>query len=163
MRETVQRNMLVTDAVFSYERADTKELFYFNTDLLERIRQQQPGWFRRITLDVIPEIYDLVLLGRGIEEAHLKTLSAERLEEPGLGIHFDDGAFVLVDGNHRLVERYRRGLKSIDVWATVSGVWQLCQVNPCPELKTMMDAERPALPAGTNAAIVSKARLHDPI
>lgn len=153
MRETVQRDMLVTDHVFSYERADTNELFYFNTSLLERIRLQHPNWFRRVTLDVIPEIYDLVLVGRGIEETHLKTLSAERLEEPGLGIHFDDGSFVLVDGNHRLVERYRRGNKTIDVWTTVSAVWKLCQVDPCPELKAMMDAERPALPAGTTGAV----------
>jgi hypothetical protein len=155
----VDREMRVTDHIFSYERADTKEVLYFNTCLLERIRVQHPEWFRRITLDVTPEIYDLVLHGRGIEEDHLARLSAERLEQPGLGIFFDEGSFVLVDGNHRLTQLYRLGKRTMDVWCTPRPVWDLCLVNLCPELKASLDSERPKLP-DVKTTIVSGATVH---
>lgn len=135
----------ITDHVFSYERHDTHQTYYWNTSLLERIRLQRPHWFKRITLDIIPQIYDLVLLHRGIEEPHIAALSNERMEEPGLGLFFNDNdQFVLVDGNHRLVKRYRRGLKQMDVWTTVEPVWSLCNETLPPMLRELLDSERPA-------------------
>jgi len=157
----LKRELFPSDPVFSYQRANSDEVLYFNTGLLDRMRLQQPHLFKRITLDVTPDIYDLVLTQRGIEEPHLKTLSAARLTEPGLGAIFEDGTFSLVDGNHRLVQRYRLDMKKFDVWICTKSVWELCLVNLPPEIRAALDGERPVMRTDTTGNVVSKALLHD--
>lgn len=145
----LERKTFATDHVFSYEHAGLKNILYFNTDLLERIRLQRPEWFQLTTLDIPPEIYNMILTQFGVEEAHLARIDDERLAKPGLGVHFEDAGFVLVDGSHRLVKRYRLGMRTMDVWTTVRPVWELCLIDPNPEQRTMMDSARgPIVPYG---------------
>lgn len=157
----IKREMRLTDNIFSYDHAKLKQPLYFNTDLLERIRLQKPEYFRLTTLEVSPEIYDLVVNQFGIEESHLPRIDDERLKQPGLGAHFDDMGFVLVDGSHRLVKRYRRGMRTFDVYVTTREVWELCLIDPGPVMKALFDSERPPIPKDAKEQIPINVTVHE--
>lgn len=122
-----------TDQVFTYEHHDTRELLHFDTSLLGRIYKQAPELFTRITLEVTPEMYAMVMKYRGIEEPKIDALTDAQLAEPGLAAIFPPDSSVTVDGHHRLVKRYRNGLREMDFLYTVRRVWEHCLLPATPE------------------------------
>lgn len=130
-----------TDQVFStYQNG---QLMHFNASLLRRIRERVPEGFRRITMDIGKGEYSLCMNHRGIEQAKLDKLTPNDLREPGIGVLFDEGTFSIVDGHHRLVARYRMGLRTMDFYVTSSVLWSQCLVEYSPEEKALIEAELP--------------------
>lgn len=130
------------DQVFSYYH-DSKML-HFNASLLNRLRPQVPRGFTRITLDLTDAEYDLVMKHRGIEEPKIEALRPCDLREPGLGVFFDDGLFTVVDGHHRLVRRYRGGVRVMDFWTCHSDVWRHVLVDYSAEAEAILAQAIPA-------------------
>src|ERR1700757_2452747 len=111
------------DQVFTYYHNNA--MLHFNVSLLARMRKQMPKEFWLITMDVTEDIYDMCIKHRGIEEPKVLALTKKQLREPGYGVfHDDDGNFTLVDGHHRLVRRWRGGVRQIDIWVTPESVWK---------------------------------------
>lgn len=150
-----------TDQVFSYVHHVTGEILNFDTSLLGRIHDQAETLFRRVTIEVTPEIYGMVMKYRGIEEPRVTALTEGQLGEPGLGAIFEDGNSAVLDGHHRLVRRYRAGLREIDILYTPPQIWKLCLL---PATEAEAEEIRKILPPTPNedTLLVSRATIHDP-
>lgn len=114
------------DQVFSYYHGDG--MLHFNVTLLARLHKQMPDEFRRITMDLTQENYDLCIKHRGIEEPKITNLTPKQLREPGYSVVLGNGLFTIVDGHHRLVRRWRGGVRVMDFWITHRPVWEHCLV-----------------------------------
>lgn len=126
-----------TDQVFSYYHGE--KMLHFNVTLLSRLRGWMPAEFRRITMDLDQKVYDLCLTHRGIEEDKIAALTPKSLRDPGYGVLFDDdGSFTIVDGHHRLVRRYRGGVRVMDFWVAPQAVWRHCLVEYSAEGEEML-------------------------
>lgn len=65
----------------------------------------------------------LVIKSRGATIERAKALPLSVLEEPGIMLKWSDGTVLIVDGNHRLVKRVRRNLKTMKFWVTDVHTW----------------------------------------
>lgn len=119
------------DQIFSYWRGE--KMLHFNVTLLERMRQQMPNEFRRITLDLDEAQYDLCMKHRGIEEDKVAALKPSNLREPGMACLLGPDEFTIVDGHHRLVRRYRGGVRVMDFWVMPEEIWRHALVPYGPE------------------------------
>jgi hypothetical protein len=146
-----------TDQVFSYHHGDA--MLHFNASLLARLHKSMPGEFRRITMDLSEDEYTLCMAHRGIEEARVTALSPTTLRDPGYGVLFDNGLFTIVDGHHRLVRRYRGGVRVMDFWVTHRDVWQHCLVQYSAEGEALLAAGMPPK-AEDPVSIASRITLH---
>lgn len=127
---------LPTDQVFSYHHGE--ENLHFNATLLARLHKQMPDEFRRITMDIDHAIYDLCMKYRGIEEHRVVGLLPRNLREPGYGAVFEDGRFTVIDGHHRLVRRYRGGVRVMDFFVAPPPIWRACLVPYTAEESAMV-------------------------
>lgn len=115
------------DQVFSYWHGS--KLLHFNTSLLARLREQMPKEFRRVTMTIGAPEYDLCMKQRGVEEEKVEKLTPPQLRDPGYAVMFEEGTFSIVDGHHRLVRRYRGGVRVMDFFVTQEAVWTHCLVE----------------------------------
>lgn len=145
------------DQVFSYYRGET--LLHFNVSLLARLREQMPNEFRRITMTLSDAEYNLCIRHRGIEEPKVERLTGKSLREPGYAVLFDDTSFSIVDGHHRLVRRYRGGVRTMDFWVTHEPVWRHVLVSYTPEEEAQFIGDIPAR-VDEPATIVSPVIVH---
>ena len=75
--------------------------------------------YRRITpnfatLDLIPSVIDTIEKHHGVDQVHLDRLTDDMLSSPILIAEFNDGANLVIDGNHRIVKRFKKGFKTVD-------------------------------------------------
>jgi hypothetical protein len=145
------------DQVFSYYHGDA--MLHFNASLLARLHKQMPKEFARITLDIGPAEYDLCMRHRGIEEDKLTRLTATQLREPGYAVVFEDFAFTIVDGHHRLVRRFRGNVRVMDFFVASRQIWQHCLVEYNAEAEAQLAQ---GMPERTNnpARLATHATLH---
>lgn len=143
-----------TDQVFSYYH-DNKML-HFNATLLARLHAAMKPEFKRITMDITEAEYDLCMKHRGIEEDKVQRLSPTNLREPGYAVFFEDGLFTIVDGHHRLVRRYRGGVRVMDFWVCFPEVWQACLIEYTPEGEEQIAK---AIPARVEDAALIPSRI----
>lgn len=129
------------DQVFSYWHGD--KLLHFNTSLLARLREQMPKEFRRVTLTIGAPEYDLCMKHRGIEEAKVEKLTPPQLRDPGYAVLFEEGSFSIVDGHHRLVRRYRGGVRTMDFFVAPEVIWTHCLVEYTEEGEAKVMANLP--------------------
>lgn len=130
-----------TDQVFSYYHGES--LLHFNVTLLARLHKQMPAEFRRITMDITDQEYDLCMKHRGIEEPKVERLQGKHLREPGYGVLFEEGTFTMVDGHHRVVRRYRGGIRVMDFYVTYEPVWRQCLIEYTEEGEERIKASLP--------------------
>lgn len=148
-----------TDQVFSYYHGN--DMLHFNATLLARLHAAMKPEFRRITMDITEREYDLCMKHRGIEEPKVEALRPADLREPGYGCIFEDGSFTIVDGHHRLVRRYRAGVRVMDFWVCYREVWQNCLVEYTGEGERELAKAIP--PRVENPQMIpSTVRLHKP-
>lgn len=147
----------VTDQVFSLYHGD--EMLHFNVTLLARLHKQMPGEFRRITMDLDEPVYSLCMNYRGIEEHKVAALKPRSLRHPGYGVMFEEGTFTIVDGHHRLVRRWRGGVRVMDFWVSHEDVWRHCLVPYSPEEKEMLAENMPPR-VNDPGVIASSVSLH---
>lgn len=148
-----------TDQVFSYYHGD--RMLHFNATLLARLHKAMPAEFQRITMDIGAAEYNLCMNHRGIEEPKVAALRPADLREPGYAVLFEEGSFTIVDGHHRLVRRYRGGVRVMDFWVCLPEVWRHCLVEYTAEGENNI-AE--ALPPRVDdpTSIASTVKVHKP-
>lgn len=129
------------DQVFSYYHGE--QMLHFNVTLLARLRKQMPAEFQLITMDIGHAEYDLCMKHRGIEEPKVEALTPKSLREPGYGALFPNQSFSIVDGHHRLVRRFRGGVRVMDFWVTHQTIWQHCLVPYDAEAEAILAQDVP--------------------
>lgn len=115
------------DQVFSYHMVDRGQTLHFDIAQLTRLIEAHAAPFDRLRLaTVVIDETDVahVTSRHGIEAAGLEQ-AAKRLDEPGYLVEFEDGTCSVVDGNHRLVERHRRGLREMQMYWLTAPQWRL--------------------------------------
>lgn len=147
-----------TDQVFSYYHGTA--MLHFNASLLKRLHEQMPKEFCRITMDIGQAEYDLCMEHRGIEEPKVEALRPKDLREPGYGVLFDDDSFTIVDGHHRLVRRYRGGVRVMDFWIAPQAIWQHCLVEYTAEGEQQLAENMPPR-VEDPVSIPSRVKLHE--
>ncbi len=154
-----------TDQVFSYYHTGAARgsgMLHFNASLLARMHQAMKPEFRRITMDITEAEYDLCMKHRGIEEPKIAALTPKSLREPGYAVMFDDGGLVtIVDGHHRLVRRYRGGVRVMDFWITHEAVWRHCLVEYTEEGERMLAQSIPAR-VDSPTSLQTSVKVHKP-
>jgi len=135
------------DQVFSYHYEDT--LLHFNASLLARIHKEVPELFRKYRMTITEAEYDLCMQHRGIEEPKVERLRGKDLRAPGYSVLFEKSysedipSHTIIDGHHRLVRRYRGGIKFMDFYMCQRNVWQHCLMPSTPELDQKIAAALP--------------------
>lgn len=139
------------DQVFSYWL--DKELVHFNVSLLHRVRKVAPEFFRLIDIPLTEEIYDLCIKHRGIEEPRVERLCGKHLREPGYVALWNTDKqipdYTVVDGHHRIVRRYRGGVRTMSFWASDEFIWrQILMPEYLLDMERVMAdlPERPKVP-----------------
>jgi hypothetical protein len=107
------------DEVFTF-RADSGETYHWNaTKIADAFEAGRLEPVCHMYLDITEADYLHVCLNNGIEEDHLLTITPERLRLPVFFAEFpaaegeEHPSHVLFDGNHRLVQTYRKGGRRI--------------------------------------------------
>lgn len=147
------------DQIFSYHRGEG--ILHFNVTLLARIRAAAPEAFRLITIELTPEIYSVCMDHRGIEEPKVEALTPKQLRDPGYAVVFPEGDYTVVDGHHRIVRRYRGGVRTMDLYfCPLQDIWQHCLVPYTEEETAHIASFLPERVHGA-AMIPTVARLTD--
>lgn len=122
------RDCDLTDQIFSFFGSDGGEFHWNISKILEAVATDKLKPLSCFPLEITEDIYNHVSNNNGIEGYHLVTIDEERLKDPVLFVEFPGGpspTHVLIDGNHRLVAAYRRGLRKLPTKA-----FELHQLKP---------------------------------
>lgn len=106
----------LTDQIFSFFGDDGCEYHWNASKIIEALNNDKLTPLARLSIDITDDIYEHVSKKNGIEAHHLVTIDEERLKVPVLFVEFPgkpDPTHVLIDGNHRLVAAYHRGLRKL--------------------------------------------------
>lgn len=111
---------VITDEIFSFVSEVTGQEFHWNTTKVQEA--MVAGLIEPIVslyVDITEADYLHVSQKNGIEEHHLAAITPERMKVPIIIAEFppDENdphpSHVVIDGNHRLVKRYRDGGRRI--------------------------------------------------
>ena len=115
-------NVLPTDQVFSHTDLDGVQR-HFNTSAMVRAilsRQVVP----ECGVAPLPEhVVASIRANHGVEEHHLEAVDAN-LDSPCIMVEFEDGKSLVVDGNHRIVRRWDKGLRDVSMIVFKPGQWE---------------------------------------
>lgn len=114
------------DEIFSHEDA-TGVTRHFNSTALIRwlVSRENPPVAHRLDLDA--DLVAHIERNHGVEQGHLKNVTD--LETPILLVVFEDSTNLVVDGNHRIVKRWREGHKTVLACILHPGEWEHCLVT----------------------------------
>lgn len=103
------RKSFVTEEIFDFYFDAEDKTYRFNVRWIKNaiVKGEIPFAMFRATLT--KEWYDIILQQAGIEEDRISEI--KELNRPGLLVIWPDQSSVLIDGNHRLIARWRRGLR----------------------------------------------------
>lgn len=100
----------------------------FNVSLMQELVETSPEKFKMMHLDLVQEHMDYVLGFIGLNQAVISSMTPQRRDEPVLGVWLEDESpLLLIDGHHRIVRRWRDGLR--DVWV------KICPTEMIPQIK----------------------------
>lgn len=75
------------------------------------------------TLLLTPSVVSHIEQNHGIEPGHLNKIPDEALNRPVLLAMFRDNTSLVIDGNHRIVKRYRIGKTTVDALVITEAQW----------------------------------------
>lgn len=98
------------DEIFSHEDLDGVTR-HFNTSAMVRgvMHSKVTPLYRSI--DLSESLVAYIEKNHGVEQSHLSNVE-HTIDNPVVLVEFEDGTSLVVDGNHRIVKRWRKGLKS---------------------------------------------------
>ena len=120
--ETQHRKMIAPDILFS---ASTIETFHFDEEKIGKIIINVTGLkrgifkgkipFHMVEMDLTKEWIEYITNSCGVEEEGVKRLSLSDLERPGIILSWDpmNAHTTQIDGSHRMVRRWREGIKTM--------------------------------------------------
>ena len=83
----------------------------FNASALRKWALRHPHFTKTLRLALWKELIDSFEEERGIEPARLARMTLEYSSQPMLLVNWGDGSSLTVDGHHRAVWRFKRGIK----------------------------------------------------
>jgi len=112
----------VTDESFDFFYDSRNVTYRFNIRKIKDAIVAARIPFRMFRATITEKWYNLIMKMGGIEEDRIPQLTD--LNRPGLVVIFEDGNSLIIDGNHRLVARYRRGTRIFRYAAvTFDDIW----------------------------------------
>jgi hypothetical protein len=115
------------DQIFSVEIDG--DVVNFDVAKLEQMAAAAPDHFGTVRVPVTARQAREMIATRGIETSRLKSLTAADLANPGMACLLEDGDLVTVDGHHRYVRRWRKGLRWMVFRVAPPEVWRLCLIG----------------------------------
>ena len=107
------------DHIFTWYDEVTGESTHYNVSKLERMVKDGTAECFQVEVPLDQHLHDYMVKNRGIENAYLERISEERLMEPSFGFVKQstptENRILIIDGHHRQVKRWRKGLKSAPV------------------------------------------------
>lgn len=136
MIDLLDPRLLPRDQIFTYRNPDTNTYIVFAIGLLQRtlnsaITSQQAMLLRRI--EITQQQYDHTMRNQGIEEPRVSSLTRLQRDVPGIVADFGNGTQAMIDGNHRLVRRFRDGLRDMYVFWLSEHMWRDFLLDVPPE------------------------------
>ena len=115
----------ISDEVFTHIDDGTGEVRHFNASAMQRAAPAfaKTGRVALLTVAIDPEFISFVLRVRGIERPRVERLAEPYLSMPILGADMDDGSVLTVDGHHRLVALYERGVATYEIYIFKKEDW----------------------------------------
>lgn len=115
-------NVLPSDEVFSHTSPDGV-VRHFNTSAMVRALFQRKVTPACAVCPLTEGLVSHIRKNHGVEEHHLSSVDS-KLDTPILLVEFETGETLLVDGNHRVVRRWDKGFKTVDVVIFKPGQWE---------------------------------------
>jgi hypothetical protein len=122
-----------TDEIFSHTDEDGVTR-HWNTSAMVRAVFERKVKPAHGECDINGSLVAHILSNHGVEEANLAQLPDKVLDIPVVLAQFTDGTSLLIDGNHRVVKRWRKGLKKVHAMIFSEEQWK-------PFLLTDVDRE----------------------
>lgn len=114
---------LSTDQIFSHVDPEGVHR-HFNTSAMTRaVLTRKVAPFTTVC-ELNADLISHIERNHGIEAHHLQSIPNENLNTPVLLVRFEDGTSLLVDGNHRVVKRWRAGLTEVSAICFDPGQWE---------------------------------------
>jgi hypothetical protein len=101
-----------TDEIFTHVDEDGTTR-HFNTSAMMRAVIERKVKPDLATCPLTEGLIRHIEQNHGVEEPNIEQLPDRVLEIPVLLVRFNDTTDLLVDGNHRVVKRWRKGLKDV--------------------------------------------------
>lgn len=108
---------------------------HFSIPTLTRMIRTKPEDWSLSSLPLTKVDVDHVLKNNGVEKERIKAYPLSKLDIPGIACIFPEGSILIVDGSHRLVKRFRRGLKTMEFYMAPENVWKAALIDPAQLLK----------------------------
>jgi hypothetical protein len=120
--------------VFTYIDEDGKD-YHFAMPLLKRYADAFADGTRNGTLPTIELPIDQELVNgsrakRGVEQEILDGMSDDRMNDPIYSVIWHGTELLVVDGHHRLVKRWDKGLKTVNTVIFPEEIWRKCLIVP---------------------------------
>jgi hypothetical protein len=87
---------------------------HWNTSAMVRAVFQRKVKPSLVNCPLTEDLIQHIEQNHGVEEPNISQLPDKVLDIPVVLVHFEDGQDLLVDGNHRVVKRWRKGLRNVD-------------------------------------------------
>jgi len=113
---------LPTDELFSHEDLHGATR-HFNASAMTRAVLANTVTPVFETLALYDDLVAHIEKFHGVEEPHLANLGSS-INNPIIVVEFPDGDNLVVDGNHRVVKRWRLGLKTVPAAIFKPGQWE---------------------------------------
>jgi hypothetical protein len=112
-----------TDEIFSH--TDLQGVTrHWNTSAMVRAVFQRRVKPSLVNCPLTEDLIQHIEQNHGVEEPNIAQLPDKVLEIPVVLVHFDDGSDLLVDGNHRVVKRWRKGLRDVNAMLFQPKDWE---------------------------------------
>ena len=129
------------DQLFSHEDM-TNVTRHFNTSAMGRAVVNGTVKPEYHTMDLYEDLVDSVEQYHGVEQDHIDKV-VETIDHPILLVRFTDGSNLIVDGNHRIVKRWRMGLKTVVAAIFNPGQWEQFLVTDVHIPRTLYAPAKP--------------------
>lgn len=115
------------DEAFTHIDKDTGEMRHFAIGVMNKFAFAYAGSCQDIicqTLGISEQNIEILEAYGGIEEHRIKRFDEQHRDKPILGIYWGDGTFTVVDGNHRVLRRWRDGFKIVKAFCFKFPFWE---------------------------------------
>lgn len=106
---------------------DDGSVIHFRTTVMERFLRDNPLVAMTMLVETPIDAdfaQNFLPENGGIEQEHLDTLTAARLDVPVISVLWPDGSCLLIDGNHRYYRRWQLGYKTVWTYVLPPDLWE---------------------------------------
>lgn len=119
------QSVLVKVEIFDYIDSGTgKHWSFFVTGMLEGVVATGQAEPYLHTFALNDSVLHSVLQERGVDLQYANSLPEERKREPVLGLLWEEGTMLLVDGHHRIAALHNAGAEEFRAYLLPMSIWE---------------------------------------